>query len=62
MKVTKNGVIKDIKNEKDLGDYIDAGWKPYVEPKKKEEKLKQKGGIQHETSDVRQRGYRTRRL
>ena len=39
MKVTKNGVIKDIKNEKDLGDYIDAGWKPYVEPKKKEEKL-----------------------
>ena len=39
MKVVKGKVIKDIKNKKDLGDYIDAGWKPYVEPKKREEKL-----------------------
>lgn len=36
MKVIKEGVIKDIENEKDLGDYIDAGWKPYVEPRKEE--------------------------
>lgn len=39
MKVIKGEVIKDIKNEKDLGDYIDAGWKPYTEPKSEKDKM-----------------------
>jgi len=39
MKVIKDKVIKDIKNEKDLGDYLDAGWKIYQEVKKSEDKL-----------------------
>lgn len=33
MKVIKGTVIKDIQNERDLGDYLDAGWKIYKQPK-----------------------------
>lgn len=29
MKLIKDGVIKDIHGERNIGDYIDAGWKKY---------------------------------
>lgn len=29
MKLIKDGVIKDIHGERDIGDYMDAGWKKY---------------------------------
>lgn len=34
MKLQKNGVIKDIQNEKEIGDYIAAGWTKKTEEKK----------------------------
>lgn len=33
MKLEKNGIIKEIEREKEIGDYISAGWKK-VESKK----------------------------
>lgn len=29
MKLIKNGIIKDVEGEKDVADYIDAGWEKY---------------------------------
>lgn len=37
--VSKNGIVKDIKNERDLGDYIAAGWKKQEEVKADKEKM-----------------------
>lgn len=36
MKVEKDGVIKAVESERDLGDYLDAGWKLYEEKAKVE--------------------------
>lgn len=33
MKVEKDGIIKVVESEKDLGDYLDAGWKLYEDKK-----------------------------
>lgn len=34
MKLEKNGIIKDIQGEKEIGDYIAAGWKEKTTEKK----------------------------
>lgn len=36
MRVEKDGVIKAVESERDLGDYLDAGWKLYEEQAKVE--------------------------
>lgn len=38
MKVQKDNIIKEVNEESLLADYIAAGWKPYVEKQKIEEK------------------------